>query len=332
MRPCFPSLARVAGVFLLGLAGQTQAQTSYYQRAFSVDIGYTVVNNQQTSPTARFEDKFNNLDPLTGGQYVNRTNPAPIYSLRNNGFSAGSETSPGDMFNQVAGVGLLRYSLADAIASPSVLDQPGTVAMTNRITLRDPTEGAFMTSAQSFSVDGAFMFATPDMNSYYGIRVSDSTGVGSAFNDLIDLRVTNNSGVASLNLRRLTSAGGLDLVNQGYGTAPIASHLNAGKFLTDIFVVLLELTYVPGPANAPQNGLRASSWFLDAGGSQIGSYDFFDATNGGTYPLIFHGEDFTHASAGATWTVSSVPEPETWGMMLAGLAALGAVARRRQLR
>ena len=328
MRPCLLSPGRaVALVSLLWLAAPASAQTSYDLRAFNVDIGFTVSNNQQVNPTARFEDKFANLDPLTGGQYINKTTPSPIYTLRNNGFSPGSETSPGDSLQQLFGVGRLRFALADAVASPSVLDAPGTVAMANRITLNDPTEGTFMTSASSFSVDGAFMFATPDVGSYYGIRVSDSTSVGGAFNDLIDLRVINNGGQPFLQLRRLTSAGGLDLVGTPLGSASIASFLMPGKTFADVVAINFELSYV-----GPGNGLRAGAELIDATGEGIGLYDFFDASNGTILPQIFHGENFTHAAAGATWTVASVPDPETWGLMLGGLALLGAVARRRRAR
>jgi hypothetical protein len=322
-----PAARAVAVVSLVWLAGSAQAQTSYDLREFSVDIGFTVANDHQVNPTARFEDRFANLDPLTGGQYINKTTPAPIYTLRNNGFSPGSESSPGDLLQQQFGVGRLRFALADAVASPSILDAPGQVAMANRITLRDPTEGTFMTSASSFSVDSAFMFRTPDVGSYYGIRISDGTAVGGAFNDLIDLRVTNNgAGAPILNLRRLTSAGGLDLAATGLGSAAISSFLMPGKTFADVVAIVFELSYVPGAAN----GVRAGAELIDATGEGIGLYDFFAASGGAIYPLIFHGEDFTHASAGATWTATSVPEPETWGLLLGGLAAVGAAARRRR--
>ena len=95
-----PAARAVAVVSLVWLAGSAQAQTSYDLREFSVDIGFTVANDHQVNPTARFEDRFANLDPLTGGQYINKTTPAPIYTLRNNGFSPGSESSPGDLLQQ----------------------------------------------------------------------------------------------------------------------------------------------------------------------------------------------------------------------------------------
>jgi len=328
MRPCLLCPGRaVALVSLLWLAAPASAQTSYDLREFSVDIGFTVANDHQVNPTARFEDRFANLDPLTGGQYINKTTPSPIYTLRNNGFSPGSEASPGDLLQQQFGVGRLRFALGDAVASPSVLDAPGMTAMANRITLRDPTEGTFMTSATTFSVDGAFMFVTPDVGSYYGIRITDAAGVGSAYNDLIDLRVTNTgAGAPVLNLRRLASAGGLDLVATGLGSAAISSFLMPGKTLSDVVAINFELSYVPGQGN----GVRAGAELIDATGEGIGLYDFFAASGGTIYPLIFHGEDFTHAAAGATWNVTSVPEPETWGLMLGGLAALGAAARRRR--
>ncbi|HSC65139.1 MAG TPA: hypothetical protein VLD35_15965, partial [Caldimonas sp.] len=64
MRPClFLSGRAVALVSLFWLAAPALAQTSYDLRAFSVDIGFQVEGDHQVNPTARFEDKFANLDP-----------------------------------------------------------------------------------------------------------------------------------------------------------------------------------------------------------------------------------------------------------------------------
>ena len=315
-----------AAVALLWTAGHAAAETAYDLRALSVSQGFTVLNNQQVNETAHYFDGFANGDPLTGGQYTGAATPATLYSVRNNGFSAGSEAPVNDYFGQTYGVGRLRFGVGDAVESPSVLDTPGTVAMANRITLRDPDAGPFLTSGASFAANATFNFATPDAGSYYGLRVSDSTGVGSVFDDVLDLRVVrNNLGQAALNLRRLTSTGGLDLSNTGYGTVNLANFLFAGKTLADIAVVGFEFVYVPGGSN----GLRADVELGDSNGQTIGRYDFFNASNGTIYPQIFHGEGFTHVSAGATWTVTSVPEPGTYALMLGGLTVLAWAARRR---
>jgi len=48
--------------------------------------------------------------------------------------------------------------------------------------------------------------------------------------------------------------------------------------------------------------------------------------NGGTYGTY----SFTVSSTDASFSVSAVPEPETYAMLLAGLGVMGAVARRRR--
>ena len=323
--------ARVVATALLlpCLGGHATAQTAYDLRALSFDIGFAVVDNHQVNPTASYQDKFANGNPLTGGQYTNAVTPSPLYNVRNSGFSPGAEAPVNDFFGQNFGVGRLRFSLADAVAVPNNLDLPGAVTMVNRITLRDPAAGAFATSAQSLSADAAFMFVTPDAGSYYGLRLSDAAGT-SPYNDQIDLRIVRNaSGAAALNLRRISSIdGGTTLVNTGLGSAAVASFLNAGKSLSDIALIAFEMSYLPPAQNG--GGLRAGADLIDSFDNVIGHYDFFDASGGSIYPQIFHGETFTHVSAGANWTVTAVPEPGTWGLMFGGLGALAFVVRRRR--
>ncbi len=319
--------ARVVATALLPcLGGHAEAQTAYDLRALSFDIGYAVVDNHQVNPTASYHDRFANADPLSGGQYTNAITPSPLYSARNNGFSLGAEAVVNDYFGQTFGLGRLRFSPADSIASPNNLDAPDRVAAVNRITLLDPAAGAFATSAQTLSANAAFMFVTPDAGSYYGLRLSDSVGTA-PFDDQIDLRVTRNaSNAPALNLRRLSSADGTTLVNTALGNAAVASFLTAGKSLSDIAAITFEMSYVPGL----NNGLRAGANLIDSFAHEIGHYDFFDASGGSIYPQIFHCETFTHVSAGATWTVTAVPEPATWALMFGGLGALAFVMRRRR--
>jgi hypothetical protein len=64
--------------------------------------------------------------------------------------------------------------------------------------------------------------------------------------------------------------------------------------------------------------------FSDFAGSGSNDFDFIVAPGFSTESIV--------ASVTATETIfTSVPEPSTWGMMLAGFAALGWLARMRRM-
>ncbi|MGO4381528.1 FxDxF family PEP-CTERM protein [Pseudoduganella sp. RAF19] len=64
----------------------------------------------------------------------------------------------------------------------------------------------------------------------------------------------------------------------------------------------------------------------------FGKYRFFgvEYTGASPFTLELHGTAFSGATYSGEVTVSPVPEPATYGMLLAGLGLVGAVARRRK--
>jgi hypothetical protein len=112
-----------------------------------------------------------------------------------------------------------------------------------------------------------------------------------------------------------------------------------------------DTTVVLGFAGAPNTTYSidwAASW-LDVNGAQVSLADF--APTAADAGLAAHAWGGNGLTAGAAWVftasavdtfgigggsitynVTSVPEPETWAMLLAGLGVMGATARRRSRR
>jgi hypothetical protein len=89
------------------------------------------------------------------------------------------------------------------------------------------------------------------------------------------------------------------------------------------------------------NLLYASQPYVDFGGISVttntgGAFNFGLGGNG-LYGLILNnsvnnpggGVDYPTGSTNISWTVTQVPEPATWALMIIGFAGLGAALRRR---
>ncbi|MEN9865925.1 MAG: hypothetical protein RL748_1515 [Pseudomonadota bacterium] len=105
-----------------------------------------------------------------------------------------------------------------------------------------------------------------------------------------------------------------------YSISPASSIVESRAFLTIYGNTL------------PDNGGQQSAsidraWNLDG---NSGSFEHFSLAfaNGNANPL--EGQLFAQTQSIGYLPTTAVPEPESWAMMLGGLAALGVVARRRQ--
>jgi opacity protein-like surface antigen len=109
-------------------------------------------------------------------------------------------------------------------------------------------------------------------------------------------------------------SGGLDVIT--------FAGLNPGIY--DFVLTLSGQNISIDGAKSNLNGMVGSAY-------EFGKYRFYGVEYSGNSPFTL--ELYGSAMAGATYsgevTVSAVPEPATYGMLLAGLGLVGAVARRR---
>ncbi len=323
-------LFAVAGLQAVSAQAST---TDYGLRHFGFATGFGPgIAPPEPSPV-EFSDSFYNGDPLTGAtKSLGGVTTAASYSVTNNGFSANAETRPNDWAGLQFDIGRLALRAGDARDVPNNLTPAGMLSLTNRLTVADVAGSSLLTRTSSFEVGAFYDFATPDAGSYYGLRLSDNPGGSNAsYNDLLDLRVTRGGDdLPRLNLRRLTSAGGI-LASTSLANYNLSSALPAGKTLADVGYIGFELHYNYFGDGHAGNGVTAAFELIDTQGNDLMRLQVNDSFGNMLIVPLFNGEDFTRASVGANWTLAPVPEPTTYAMLAMGLAVVG-LARRRQRR
>jgi len=142
-------------------------------------------------------------------------------------------------------------------------------------------------------------------------------GSNAAFENQIGLLV-NGASTGLIGLNNHTSA-----VGQSFDFG----HVEAGDVLTFVDYVTGYATWYSDPSLNGGNGNHIYSTTASAGsafaGSPAGTYVGFE-------DLIFPNSDFNYFDNAFVFSVTAVPEPSTWAMMILGFVGISAMTYRRR--
>lgn len=206
----------------------------------------------------------------------------------------------------------------------------------------------------------ATLGTTPAYALVYGVKSVTVTNALDSWLQISEIRTFNESGInvslssnggVATNIGGVWSGIGPEFVEQGFSSGP--DKVNNGTTIPywgwgDVFFPAIEhgtsltITFnseydlssfsILGRSDAAQNLNVFNIFLLDSSGSIIHSFfvDAISASTAGGFTTVTFVEDINPPVSGGP-TVSGVPEPATWAMMITGFGLAGAAARRRRM-
>lgn len=273
---------------------------------FSVDELRLQWSNPASSVS--FVDSFDNGDPLIGGTYTDLATGNTLTPTTDNYF-AGTRTGAPPLAGSESG-GKLQFAwndMADSTFGGVVTGRSlnYTLFTTTQYSTGSNLQNRGLWKGNNFGVQTIWDLRTPTDTDHIRMRLTDGF-TGHASNDLLDLSLWSTGGGYQLRSRRLNILPGS--VDEFVETGDISG------LAGDADQIMLRFSHLAG-----DSFVSSSFAFLKQG---VAIYE----APVGTLSL-FNGEDWTRASFGSYALTAPVPEPQTYALMLLGVAAV--LARRR---
>ncbi|MCZ2088319.1 MAG: PEP-CTERM sorting domain-containing protein [Burkholderiales bacterium] len=257
-----------------------------------------------------FVDAFDNGNPLIGGTYTNLGTGDTSTPATTNYFAA-TRTGAAPADGSESG-GKLRFAwddMADSTFGSVVTGRSLNYILftSTQYTAGGNLENRGLWKGNNFGVQSIWDLKEPLESDHIRLRLTDGF-TGHPANDLLDLSLWRIGDGYLLRSRRLNIVpGGVDeLVETG----------DISGFAGDADQIMLRYSHLAG------DGFVSTSFAFLKDGVSI-----YEAPVG--MLTLFNGEDWTRASFGSYALNAPIPEPQTYALMLLGLASVAAAARRR---
>jgi hypothetical protein len=297
----------------VGVLGSTVLAASQALAYTPFSIDELRVQWSNSNVEIKFVDGFDNGNPLIGGTYTNIGTGGTSTPATTNYFAA-TRTGAAPTAGSESG-GKLRFAwddMADSTFGGVVTGRSLNYILFTSTQYTPTTIGDLqdrgLWKGNNFGVQTIWDLAQPIESDHIRMRLTDGF-TGHPDNDLLDLSLWSTGSGYQLRSRRLSIIPG--------GVAELVETGDISGFAGDADQIMLRFSHLAG------DGFVSTSYAFLKGGQTI-----FEAPVGTL--SLFNGEEWTRASFGSYALNPPIPEPQTYALMLLGLAGVAAAARRRR--